>query len=1063
MGFELNVSNSLDELSVKIFENFESKDLPVFQPHFVVTQTEGMNNWLKLQLANRQGIAANVRFLKPNDLIQKVHYLLGGKYVGTLSPGNISWVLYRILGEPEFQVKFPAIAAYYIGEDENSSIRRMALAEKVADLFDQYQVYRTDYIEEWNNASPVSISNDDWQKYLWARTKELTGDKMIDKIVMSRMIIESLSDPLLCDELKARIPALHIFGISITTPYHLRIFEALARHIDVCFYLLNPAPEQYWLDTISEKQANILVSKGKAKAADVVVGNSLLTSWGRIIKETFSLLFENDEFLNAYEPVNIHEPGTDSLLHKIQHDIFNNSDSHARYKLDDADLKDGSITINSCYTIAREVETLYNYLVHLVDKKNEQLSPREIVVMVSDINAYAPYIKAVFNNAPYAFNYTIADESFTNNDNIVNALKAVMEISEEDFKAEEVVQLLDSTYIRRRCGVSNIALIREIVDRANIRFGTKGNREDDTSFVSWKYGLQRIIFGICISGEDEFIANGESLYPVDVIEGSDSAELVRFAYFVEVLMASLEERKQNRTISSWVDHVRSLVQNLVYQVGGTINEDHIFLQQQLDAYNELNNVYSEPVSYEVFSHSLLQSLSAATRSSAFAGGGITFCSLIPMRSIPFKVVAMLGLNFDKFPRKETSYSFNLMEKERRKGDRNVKDNDKHLFLETLLSAKKYLYISYLGQSVKDNSILPPSALVDELIDYIQSGCEKDTVMHSLVTRHPLHGFSRRYSSGDETFFNYIIDKPGTGHDFINKEKDILPGIMEELSITSFINFFRNPIKSYYNEVLRIRYDEEAVLLNETEVFELDGLQQWSLKNQLLLAEKNELPALRDRLVRTGSLPLKNMSIVQMQQVNLEIETTRELFRETIGDRTCDSKEIELELGPTVLKGRLENVYDDELVFVCFSSNENKYLLEAYIMYLVGIAAGVIRGLQFISEKKGKVFTAERISQRDAEQRLELLLDLYLRGHQHILLFYPDLKLSPAEIESMDMKAYKKALDDRFDNHQFPCTDKYALRQFDKGTFTSIEAMEEFREYSGIILGPLVAVFPNFFK
>lgn len=1062
MAFELNVSNSLDELSVKIFDNFESRKLSVFQPHYVVTQTEGMNNWLKLQLANRQGIAANVKFLKPNDLIQKVHYLLGGKYVGTLSPGNISWVLYRILGERDFQIKFPAIASYYTGVDENSAIRRMALAEKVADLFDQYQVYRTDYIEDWNIAPLVSVGKEEWQKYLWVRTKELTGDKMIDKIVMSKMIIESLSDPLLCEDLKLRIPALHVFGISITTPYHLRIFESLARHIDVCFYLLNPAPEQYWLDTINEKQANILVSKGRAKASDVVVGNSLLTSWGKIIKETFSLLFENDEFLNAYEPVGIHEPAADSLLHKIQHEIFNNADTHDRYTLDEKDLHDGSITINSCYTVAREVETLYNFLVHLVDKRNEQLSPREIVVMVSDINAYAPYIKAVFNNAPYIFNYTIADESFTNNDNIVNALKAVMEINEENFKAEEVVQLLDSTYIRRRCGVSNISLIREIVDRANIRFGTKGNKEDNTNFVSWHYGLQRIIFGICMSGEDEFIANGESLYPVDIIEGSDSAELVRFAYFVEVLMTSLEERRHHRTISEWVDHVRSLVQDVVYQVGGTINEDHIFLQQQLDTYNELNNVYNEPVSYEVFSHSLLQSLSAATRSSAFAGGGITFCSLIPMRSIPFKVVAMLGLNFDKFPRKETSYSFNLMEKERRKGDRNVKDNDKHLFLETVLSAKKYLYISYLGQSVKDNSILPPSSLVDELIDYIQSGCTDNTDVKTLVTRHPLHGFSRRYASDEEVFYNYIIDKPGIGHDFINEEKDNLPGIVEELSLTSFINFFRNPIKSYYNDVLRVRYDEESVLLPETEVFELDGLHQWSLKNQLLLTPDEELPSLRDRLVRTGSLPLKNMSIVQMQQVNLEIEDTRDLFRQTIGNRTCSSIEIELQIGPAVLRGRLENVYDDELVFVCFSSNENKYLLEAYIRYLVGIAAGVIRSLKYISEKNNQVLTAERISQRDAEQRLETLLDLYLQGHQRILAFYPDLKIGPKDVESLDMKAFKKALTGKFDNYEFPCTDKYALKEFEKGFFSGTEAMEEFRENTRIILGPLTDIFPTYF-
>src|SRR5690606_1374019 len=114
-------------------------------------------------------------------------------------------------------------------------------------------------------------------------------------------------------------------------------------------------------------------------------------------------------------------------------------------------------------------------------------------------------------------------------------------------------------------------------------------------------------------------------------------------------------------------------------------------------------------------------------SSVFISNGITFCSLIPMRSIPFKIIGLLGMNHDNFPRKENRLSFNLITEKHQLGDRNIKDNDKHLFLETILSAKEYLFISYIGKSVANNTTLPASILVEELIDYIQSGVVEENI------------------------------------------------------------------------------------------------------------------------------------------------------------------------------------------------------------------------------------------------------------------------------------------------------------------------------------------------
>ncbi len=162
----------------------------------------------------------------------------------------------------------------------------------------------------------------------------------------------------------------------------------------------------------------------------------------------------------------------------------------------------------------------------------------------------------------------------------------------------------------------------------------------------------------------------------------------------------------------------------------------------------------------------LASLDSARRTSLFISEGITFCSMIPMRSVPFKVVALLGMTAKDFPRKEKPVSFSLLQQAHMLGDRNVKDNDKHLFLETLVSAKEYLYISYVGRSVKDNTVLPPSVLVEELIDYVQmlAADSKLNVSDYVVTQHPLHTYSPKYNSGDSKLYRYT-------------KKKTLPGIL----------------------------------------------------------------------------------------------------------------------------------------------------------------------------------------------------------------------------------------------------------------------------------------------
>src|SRR5690606_8201848 len=261
-------------------------------------------------------------------------------------------------------------------------------------------------------------------------TNRRVGGRMPDKTRVGSFIVGSLKDPTIQNRLKERLPHVNFFGISIVTAYHLEIFHELAKYIDISFHLLNPSPSVYWFDDRSQTQ--IVRWKRKAKKEGSlyevpIEGNTWVTNCGQVIQDTFSLFFKSDDFLNEYRDNGI-VPEPTSLLGKIQHDIYNNSVRGERNRLSLEDLNDGSIMINSCYTPVREVEALYNYLVALVDKQPKAISPRDIVVMVSDIEVYAPYIKAVFRSSPYVFPFTVADENVKSTNGIIGALQAFLDI-----------------------------------------------------------------------------------------------------------------------------------------------------------------------------------------------------------------------------------------------------------------------------------------------------------------------------------------------------------------------------------------------------------------------------------------------------------------------------------------------------------------------------------------------------------------------------------------------------------------------------------------------------------
>lgn len=1060
MSIQVFASASLEELSDELADKIKHQTKNVFQPVYIITQTEGMNSWLKINLATKNGIAANIQFLKPNEFINKIYYKLGATYKEVLSSDEQQWMLYKILEDKNFRSAFPAIAGYYAEESENKEAKRMSLAKKVADLFDQYQIYRTDMILRWNKGEYLFENNfnEKWQQYLWRKSREILKENFPDKTEIAVFIEKQTKNPQKLKKLAAAFPAVYFFGISLLTEYHFNILQRITPAIDIQFFILNPALSDYWFDDLSEKKLAFYQRIGKRPLTEESTGNALLLSWGKVIQDSFLQLFKDDTVLNNYEEIAFAGTPDTTLLGKIQRSI--NEYRNLTTILPESVLKDGSIVINSCHNPIREVQVLYNYLIKLFVDKDGSLTARDVVVMVSDIDLYAAYIQSVFDNGPYKIPYTIADERYALKDSIFNALQALLRIDVENFTAETILQLLDYSAIRKKFKIYDSELIRRMIKAANIRFGIYGSKTDDTNFVSWKYGTKRLMYGICMFSDEEFKDETESFYPLNELEGYDAFEVVKFVSLVDALIQSIEKRNQQRTLSQWVKYLDEVLHYFVCEKEENKEEDYLLMLTKLENYNLVSDVFEDKVSYDIFMHDFLKHIDQKTQNISFAQHGITFCSFIPMRSIPFKVIALLGMDTDKFPRHDKELSFNLMEVKPRRGDRSIKENDNHLFLETLLSAKENLYISFTGQSTKDNSSIPPSILVDELLDYIQSALPDNyNAKEKLVQIHPLHNYSKKYNRGNENLYNYLLTA--------EKQKDFTLSTtrkaelnFDEIDIHQLQRFLANPIKGYFNRVLGIYYNEEDVLAETTEKFEINKLESYQLKNNLLQISDSSIADFTEEELKRGHLPLKNMAATVVDYHYSEIEPSKESYDTITAEHSMQSVDIRLTIGSSVLNGKIDGIYGDQLIITSFSKKENKYLFKGYLFGLLLAASGEKIRVIFIS-RDGAIHQSNHVSPQESLDRLSDLLEFFMWAHENANGFFFDFQSDPSKTMNYTAESFVKAAKELFENEFQPCYDEYANCAYRKGLYNSTGAFEAFKRGAELVLHPLTTFYPTY--
>ena len=967
----------------------------------VVVHNQGMAQWLARQTAFAEGIAANLRFPLPGrffwDLLHTLTDLPRQEdlFERPVLLWRISQLLPRFAGHPGF-----AELDGYLRDDADGR-KRYQLAGRIADLFDQYMVYRPDLLIRWQQPHP----DQDWQALLWRTLTESGVPVRAQLGERFRHLLDSDS-PL---DLPERI---HLFGISALAPVYVDILFRLGRRTEVHLFHLSPC-RQYWSDLVSARRlAGLRHQEGRSgpTAADYYhQGHPLLASLGRTGQEFSRQLLDGDpvEF-------DLHQISERSqALTALQDDIL---DLHDQSESDQPrrplDPHDRSIQFHLCFSRLREIQVLHDRLLDLFQRL-PNLTPADILVTAPDIQLYAAAIAGVFgaSNQERHIPWSIADQSVRQELPVVRCFLDLLALLGGRFTAPEVLALCEHEVLLTRFGLDPALLPRlhQWVQGTGIRWGLDQThrrqldvRTDEQH--SWRFGLDRLLLGHLMGASEEPFRG--ILPPADQ-DGGESEALSAFLDLIETLSRWHGRIQGGHAAAEWE---RLLLSLLADCFPAQAEEEGLRLLRETVrelAANCRAAGFSETIPAETVRLHLETILAGREGGQLFLSGRVTFCNMVPMRSVPFRVIWLLGMNDADFPRGQHPPAFDLMARQPRLGDRNRRHDDRYLFLEALLSARDILAISWVGRNLRDESASPPATVVCELQDVLDAYWTSPSgkASEQLTTHHPMQPFSHRCFDGTPPTASF---NPSWLPSSLQQDPPpFLPAPLpapvetERIELLQLVRFWNNPVRFFVEQTLGLRVHDEGYGLDASEPFALDHLDQYLLRRDTIagLLAGTEPERILAHLSASGHLPQAGFARVHFDRLLHEAAGFATRLRPLLAAPQSPI-EVDLTLGGICLSGRIANLF--QAGRIDWSSGQRKagQLMALWIQHLVlhlaapanlaGRSILVTRGTDGLEE----VFQLGPVT--DASSHLQFLLDGYQQGLTRPLPFFPRTSLAWAE-------------------------------------------------------------------
>lgn len=795
----------------------------------VVVAHAGMKRWLLGLLARRRpaagghGIAANFEMILPWQWLERsAHELLGDEALvgGPWRQEVLRWhILAALRG-------FDAPELGLDGDGAEAAQRRFQLAQRMAGVYAQYLIYRPEWIRAWEQGEAAR----DWQARLWRRVR--AAIERPHRAQRGPDLLRALA----ADAATPRAP-LHVFGVSRLAPDELEALRVRALHARVHLYFPDPCRE-HW--SYLRARRELLRIEGDAEALYFEVGHPLLVALGRVAQDFCLALDEIDaseqrDALDDADEADAAAPllqRVQSSLRRMQPDAIG---GHFREDAAGAPLEarllplraDASLRVHACHTRLRELEVLRDALLRcLADEPG--LRHREIVVMAPDIAAYAPYLRAVFGEPasyrhdPLHIPWHLADVDLARAHPLLGAVTRLLDLAESRFEASDVLGLLDVPAFARRFAIDDEA--REALERwlrgARVAWGLDAAMKAAAGAAaieanSWRFGLDRMYAGLVAGNEADAVLPG-GIVPLAGVGGGEVDAIGQLDHLLLELRQFREGLAQPRTLGDWCAWFGDRIDALFEADPRDETEAAAFdaLRRVIGelAGEGVQAMPDEPQPWSVVREALAGALAAVPERQPFLLGGVTFCGLVPQRSIPFRMVCLLGMNEGEFPRAGGDAGLNRMLAAPRRGDRDTRGEDRYLFLEALMAARTRLHLSYVGVAVKDGKTRNPASPLAELLQLLdeQFGIAADSAIdRPWRIVHPLQPFDPRYyeradagiGSRDPRLYSYDATflpraQPAARPSrFLEPQAPAAPSAQGEFALDALLRFWRDPVRS----------------------------------------------------------------------------------------------------------------------------------------------------------------------------------------------------------------------------------------------------------------------------
>ncbi len=977
-----------------------------FAPDVVAVPAQGIERWLAQRLSHRlgagadaAGVCANVRFPRPSALLDEAVSAVSAEHAESVlawDPARTVWPVVALLDE---------VADGSWGADDPSfdllrhhlrlggvvpTGRRYALARRVAGLLHGYAAARPSLLADWQRGNASGVPDDLlWQPALWRRLRADLGPSPAELLDEACTLLRERPEAVPLPE------RFSVYGPSRLDAARLSVLVALAEHRDVHLWL-NHASPALWQRVAAAPLPQDLVRR----PVENVPGNALLASLSRDVQELQQRLA-----VVAPDATSVHHPPVRApranLLGRLQGDLRDDGAGGRPMVLAPDDR---SVQVHACHGRARQVEVLRDVVLGLL-ADDPTLEPRDVLVMCPDVETFAPLVTAAFGTDPAArLRVRLADRSPRQVNPVLAVVGALLDLVAGRVTASEVLGLAGSPPVRRRFRLDeeDLEQVRAWTVASGAHWGLDGTHRGGWKMGgitsgTWRSALDRVLSGVALGGSDLPLAG---VTPLDGIDSGAVDLAGRFAEMLDRLHAAVDVLGREQPLGDWLSAVEQTTLSLV-DVPFDDAWQLVQLRSELGEIRDAATSSTSPLSLADVRTMLDAQLQGRPTRSSFRSGGITVCTLVPMRSVPHRVVCLLGMDDQSFPRRARPDGDDLLAREPHLGERDARSEDRQLFLDAVTAATDHLVVTYQGGHQRTGAVLPPAVPVGELLDALDR-CARTAAgtraREQVVVRHPLQPFDpRNFTAGAlgrpaplsfdrgalaGAFSSRGERRPGPG--FLAETLAPLPA-EDVVELSRLKNFLVNPAKGFLQQRLEIADPWEEEPPQDGLPVELDGLGEWAVGERVLGARLKGLAAsaVTAAELGRGTLPPEPLGRRVLEKVgpaaDALVQRAAQWLHDADGPVPAEAVDVDVRLpGGRQVVGAVANLHGRALVRVSYSRLSPKQRLGAWVD-LVALAvarpdasweaAVVGRG------ERGSALAVCRLQSPSAERAAEVLLDL----------------------------------------------------------------------------------------